>query len=148
MKRLNPNTNKTFNYGDIREDGYIFTGYTKKVKKDGYFTECWSDPNKLKKRISSRKVIHDKKRINPDTGKIYKMGDKVGNKIFRIHYPTIDKDGYHKLSFFTKKEYEEYKEKSIATNSLYRSRAKRKKVNPATGNYGRKEKETRMVFIL
>lgn len=42
MKRLNPQTNKPFCYGDIREDGKLFLKYkTKKLKKDGYFEESW-----------------------------------------------------------------------------------------------------------
>ena len=45
MKRLNPKTNKPFQRGDIREDGWMFYGYEKKkVKLNGYHPERWADP--------------------------------------------------------------------------------------------------------
>jgi hypothetical protein len=54
MKRINPVTNKNFKSGDIREDGSIFYGYTKRVNKNGTFVELWLKPavyhrNKLKR---------------------------------------------------------------------------------------------------
>ena len=50
MKRLNPNTNKPFRRGDVREDGFIFFGYyTKIIKSDGYFKEIWLNQNTSQK---------------------------------------------------------------------------------------------------
>lgn len=42
MKRVNPETNKLFVRGDIREDGLVFHQYqTKKLRKTGFFGEAW-----------------------------------------------------------------------------------------------------------
>jgi len=42
MKRLNPKTNLPFKYGDIREDGYVFSTYKlTELKKNGFFRERW-----------------------------------------------------------------------------------------------------------
>jgi len=75
------------------------------------------------------------KRINPDTGVAYKMGDKVGNKIFRYHSATLDDEGYRKLALMTPKKYEEYKARSIISNKKYRDRGKKKRLNPESGEY-------------
>jgi hypothetical protein len=138
MKRLNPKTGKPFKHAEVREDGFVFTGYSNKLRKDGTFIELWSNPEKLKNRISKRKVQENKKRINPLTGKIYKMGDSIGGKIFRSFSPSLDKDGFHKLKLITETDYKDFKKKSILTNAKYRARAKRKKLNPATGELWKK----------
>lgn len=45
MKRLNPENSMPFKHGDIREDGFVFICYnTKRVKSNGFFTECWKSP--------------------------------------------------------------------------------------------------------
>lgn len=45
MKRLNPQTNKFFKFGDFREDGKRFKGYARKTsKKTGFFYEEWVSP--------------------------------------------------------------------------------------------------------
>lgn len=45
MKRLNPETNTYFKFGDVRDDGYIFQQYIKnKIKENGFFTELWYNP--------------------------------------------------------------------------------------------------------
>ena len=43
MKRLNPKTGEPFKRGDVREDGMIFQGYSKKhhSKTTGYLNEYW-----------------------------------------------------------------------------------------------------------
>ena len=43
MKRINPNTNQPFKYGDVREDGFVFVDFrtTRPVKKDGTYQENW-----------------------------------------------------------------------------------------------------------
>jgi hypothetical protein len=58
MKRINLNTGKAFKHGDLREDGFMFTGYNfKKIKQDGTFLEVWISPEQIKK-----KKAYDKKR--------------------------------------------------------------------------------------
>lgn len=45
MKRLNPQTNKFFKFGDIRQDGKRFKGYSRKIaKKTGFQYEEWISP--------------------------------------------------------------------------------------------------------
>lgn len=45
MKRLNPNTNKPFCRGEVRDDGYIFKAYcTTRTKTNGFFVEHWASP--------------------------------------------------------------------------------------------------------
>jgi hypothetical protein len=46
QKRLNPETGKPFKYGDVREDGKVFWGYTTYLRADGTRSECWLDPDK------------------------------------------------------------------------------------------------------
>lgn len=46
MKRINPQTNKPFKFGDFRDDGKRFKGYSKKLaKKTGLFYEEWISPD-------------------------------------------------------------------------------------------------------
>jgi hypothetical protein len=62
MKRIDKNTGKPFKHGDVREDGYIFRGYQKKKKKDGYFIENWLSPAGLEaKRLLSVKLAREKR---------------------------------------------------------------------------------------
>lgn len=49
MKRLNPATGAPFKQGEIRQDGYVFWVYKKKVKKDGFCTELWRHPDSFKR---------------------------------------------------------------------------------------------------
>lgn len=49
MKRLNPKTNKPFERGDVREDGHVFWGYKKHIKRNGLFSETWTHPEKIPK---------------------------------------------------------------------------------------------------
>jgi hypothetical protein len=46
MKRLNPNTNKPFKKGDVREDGFVFYQYRKFIQPSTapYFVEYWLRP--------------------------------------------------------------------------------------------------------
>ena len=60
MKRLNPATNAYFRYGNVREDGFLFLKYkTHKVKKNGFFEECWLNPIAFKKELD-RMLNHQK----------------------------------------------------------------------------------------
>ena len=61
MKRLNPQTQKPFKYGNIREDGYVFVCYrTNIVKRNGYSAEYWTKPECFK-RNNERALINNKK---------------------------------------------------------------------------------------
>ena len=56
MKRINPNTNQPFKYGDVRKDGFIFCNYIKsKIGNVGWFLEQWSSPESFKKQTVLRK---------------------------------------------------------------------------------------------
>ena len=63
-KRINPKTGKLFTTGDVRDDGYIFVRYNKRLKLNGFFAEQWRP-----------QVLDGKKRINPNTGQPFKYGD-------------------------------------------------------------------------
>lgn len=63
-KRINPKTGKLFTTGDVRDDGYVFVRYNKKLKLNGFFAEQWRP-----------QVLDGKKRINPNTGQPFKYGD-------------------------------------------------------------------------
>jgi len=54
MKRLNPKTNKPFERGDVREDGHVFWGYKKHIKRNGLFSETWTHPEKIPKTRSAK----------------------------------------------------------------------------------------------
>jgi len=47
MKRINPHTNKPFCLGDEREDGFIFYGYTNRLRSNGTFIEIWLNPTSI-----------------------------------------------------------------------------------------------------
>ena len=59
MKRLNPNTNQPFKYGDVREDGFVFVDFrmTRPIKKDGTYQENWIKLEKFKQQ-KQRKNQH------------------------------------------------------------------------------------------
>jgi len=57
MKRLNPDTNEPFKQGNVREDGYIFFAYKKKIiNKNGFFKECWRNPEKFAAQSAAAKL--------------------------------------------------------------------------------------------
>ena len=55
MKRLNANTKKPFNRGDVREDGFFFLGYQKTINKQGLFYESWVRPEVWNKQTKGEK---------------------------------------------------------------------------------------------
>jgi hypothetical protein len=62
MKRLNPITQQPFKFGDIREDGRIFTGYQAEKgpsKSTGYFYESWvkQESFELKKKLKYKSML-------------------------------------------------------------------------------------------
>lgn len=60
MKRLNPKTNLPFKYGDIREDGYIFTSYSTRINKNGFFVEQWINKDSYEKQKLGKKLNYQK----------------------------------------------------------------------------------------
>jgi hypothetical protein len=44
MKRINPDTNSPFKYGDIRADGKLFFNYRSDTLLSGYRGERWLSP--------------------------------------------------------------------------------------------------------
>jgi hypothetical protein len=47
MRRINPDTNSPFKYGDIRADGKIFYNYRSDTLLSGYQGERWLSPEKF-----------------------------------------------------------------------------------------------------
>jgi hypothetical protein len=60
MKRHNTLTNKPFNRGDIREDGFFFLGYQTKLNKQGLFYEAWVKPDVWKNQTTKEKSTLEK----------------------------------------------------------------------------------------
>jgi len=54
MQRLNPKTNKPFERGDVREDGHVFWQYRNHVKRNGFFSEIWTHPERIPKKRSAK----------------------------------------------------------------------------------------------
>ena len=114
-KRINPDTGKPFVVGYIREDGYRFMGYEKKVKKDGYLQEGWASQDALeRKKKHRRKKLDGKVPINPSTGKPYRRyEDMPDGRVFKqITKHAVDKDGFYRFDAYSSKE-AMYKERAI-----------------------------------
>ena len=79
MKRLNPLTNKPFQYGDVREDGFFFQSYklNRKPKKDGFYGENW-----VRKEYKTNYLESTKKwrLLNPERTKLLRNQWKKANK--------------------------------------------------------------------
>jgi len=96
-KRINPKTNKFFKWGDVREDGYRFKCYQKHITKFGYQAEQWCNPKSFEK---NKKLIafHSKKnwvnydpkihikRLNSETKKEFKKGDRDNQGRYFLYY--------------------------------------------------------------
>ena len=138
-KRLNPETNKAFEVGDVRKDGYIFMQYRiDHVKKDGFFSERWVskkrwdeykeyDSSRAKRKHKEGIKNRGKKSINPDTGTFYKMGDRrKDGKVFLTHQTYVKDDGFRKQQWVDYDSYHRYKIKNLMTK--VRSRSKKQGV--------------------
>ena len=74
MKRLNPKTGKPFKQGDLREDGYIFRGYSyQHISNSGYFYEVWKNAiqNQIQNALSSARSRSKQKKVAFDLDKEY-----------------------------------------------------------------------------
>jgi len=81
VKRINPETNKPFERGDIRDDGYYFYRYRKerKLNSEGFYVEEWSKKpvsNKRKWITETKAKTYGAKRLNPITKKPFVYRDK------------------------------------------------------------------------
>jgi len=54
-----------FRRGDVREDGLVFFGYTKKLRQDGTFKEIWLRPA-VSERVRGRDRDRKKERRRGD----------------------------------------------------------------------------------
>ena len=59
MRRVNPITGERFHRGDTREDGFVFSAYTKVLRADGTFKEIWLSPSSS---AHATKMDRDRKR--------------------------------------------------------------------------------------
>jgi|TARA_R110002126_G_C10165397_1_gene473262 hypothetical protein len=84
MKRLNPETGTHFKQGDIREDGYIFWSYGKKIiKKTSCFIEFWRTLEGYQKSLNDNKVRVKKFAINNP--------NKMTEKAMRYHSEKLNR---------------------------------------------------------
>jgi hypothetical protein len=80
MKRLNPNTNKPFKRGDVRDDGHIFGQYQScTVKKDGYYMEQWLSPEAFNASRLSKKQ-YSKTERSSKKGHIRQLFSNIKNR--------------------------------------------------------------------
>jgi 5-methylcytosine-specific restriction endonuclease McrA len=91
MKRLNPKTNKPFKMRDIREDGYIFDCYIKKLQKNGYFKEMWRSPEgfekRMKRKSKRKREIYDQIKKECDQ---YKLERGCAHCGYKEHAVALD----------------------------------------------------------
>ena len=113
-KRNNPETGEPFKKGDVRHDGYKFKEYTKLVQQDGYFVEVWLRDLEPKKGVG-------KKRINPETGKLFRRGDKRSDGYwFDFYKNTLRNDGYYSEQWRKPNTTAGEKRKNPETGKLFR----------------------------
>ena len=62
MKRLNPNTNEPFKYGETRGDGYRFYNYKTERLSTGFFGERWLRPEVFARSEERDRFAKHKKR--------------------------------------------------------------------------------------
>jgi len=62
MKRVNPDTNQPFKYGDKRADGMVFYNYRSDVLLTGFHGERWLTPEKFALAESRDRFLKHKKR--------------------------------------------------------------------------------------
>lgn len=135
MKRLNPETGKPFKAGDIRKDGYVFQNYQfKRLNKEGNFGELWLSPSARKKRELTARKRHIKKkefaknnpgkrRINPETGKEFSLGEYVNGKYFLTYNNRyVRLDGYMPEIWGNWETYHRFKIKTLKVNAHYRAK--------------------------
>lgn len=73
MKRINPDTQQPFKFGDKREDGYLFYSYQlHHTLPTGFFSEVWMEPDKWHHKREQNKTRGKKRyRALSDEQKLY-----------------------------------------------------------------------------
>jgi len=69
MKRINTETNTYFKRGDLRNDGFRFSKYTKRLKLNGFFVEIWQSPKSWGRETKRHAEYHDL-RMSTKSGRI------------------------------------------------------------------------------
>jgi hypothetical protein len=138
MKRLNPDTGEPFKYGAIREDGRIFTSYSNRINKNGYFVEQWLSLDSFNKHKSIKiKNYQDSKETILQKNKEYYLINKETIAKQKSEYKKQNRGRYNALSRIREEA------KSHRTPSWLNSNQKReiidlyeqaKKLKDATGN--------------
>tara|TARA_R110001606_G_scaffold35432_1_gene103062 strand:- start:10473 stop:11153 length:681 start_codon:yes stop_codon:yes gene_type:complete len=98
LRKLNPETNELYKSGDTREDGAVFIGYNSYIKKNGFFAEKWNLKN-VKKEVPL--LDTSGRRINPETGKIFKRGDTREDGKFFVTYTQKGLNGMYYEQWLT-----------------------------------------------
>lgn len=101
MKRINPDTGRPFRRGDISPDGKKrFWAYkTAHINKDGFFSINWQplekfeearkkNSEKQSKLVQANKEADLPKRINPGTGKPFRLGERRTDGYFFVSYTS------------------------------------------------------------
>lgn len=92
MKRINLTTGAPFTSGFVREDGFVFKGYTNKVKKDGFFIEHWCSPETWARKLTRRKEYEiETKTYRLQRQKAYTLKHKDKISAYQKAYVSSDK---------------------------------------------------------
>lgn len=146
MKRINPETNKPFVSGELREDGKRFKQYLNYIRKDGTFSEVWITEEKYQeyKEVEKKRWEKDysnrdnpgKKRLNPKTGKEFSLGDirEDGYRFIMYGY-RIRADGYRQEQWLNESSYRRYKIKNLVANIKRRNKEKTGSTSDLTIDY-------------
>ena len=137
VERINPETEKPFEKGDRRIDGYYFYRYRKHlVDNDGFFIEMWS---KIPPTDYESKEVAGIKRSNPDTGIEFKMGDiREDGKVFITYQKAqVRKDGTYSEYWAPKDEFDKRIGRMISFRAKsyekYDPKKHKRNLNPKTG---------------
>jgi len=124
---LNPKTGKKWNFGETREDGYIFVCYRSKVNKDNQYKANFKSPEVVKRENEKHKPLTTtKRRLNPKTGKEFKQGDMSEDGRYFVGYISKrNKENY----FYEKWCDEDQFLRAILSRSLSRYKTRAKKDN-------------------
>ena len=168
-QRLNPKTGNRYVKGDIREDGYVFVSYLyKRVTKDGFAHMTFLSPEKFKNLYPKKpreikwfqcNPQDSKKRINVDTGKFFRRGDKrpssdkQDKKLFLTYEKGwVSKEGFcreiwEKKETAAKRNLKKNQER-IQLQDEFKNNPFPKRLNPKTNKpFVKGEKEGDKVFI-
>lgn len=99
MKRLNSQTQMPFKYGDVREDGYVFTSYSSRINKNGFYVEQWICQESFINQKQSKKINYQKsKQKILDKNKQYYLQNKEEVCKKKQQYKKQNRARYNALS--------------------------------------------------